>query len=429
MDDTTKEKGKKYGIYLLFAMPILAFGVIAALVMPFVANGIIPVAAASIGMVVLALVLIGVIFKIIMGVIGRIKKVRGSLGAIADGSLKLEENMLSKRNDEIGQMMNSINEAIRNFAKVVTGIRSASDSLNTLSDDFREAFGGMTNSLTQVSGEVENITVNTASQADKTIDIEEKIMEISRAIDTIAVNIESLVQSADKMKGYNESSDEIMKALIVSSQENQEAVENVRSQTDLTNQSALEIRQATEIIAGIAGQTNLLALNASIEAARAGEQGKGFAVVAEEIRILADQSRESSEQISRIVNTLIENSNVSVNTTKNVSDAFLRQNEKIGETEGILSLLNKEIENVSASISGINTEVISLEHHKDTMKIGVVTLTEAARKNTDSANETSNAMNEFEKIVKSCEVMTEQITSVAKDLVGNIEKVDLVMVQ
>ncbi len=61
-----------------------------------------------------------------------------------------------------------------------------------------------------------------------------------------------------------------MEELVNISKESGIAIENVRQQTDLTNQSAQEIRTATEIIAGISNQTNLLALNASIEAARAG---------------------------------------------------------------------------------------------------------------------------------------------------------------
>ena len=65
-----------------------------------------------------------------------------------------------------------------------------------------------------------------------------------------------------------------MQQLVEISRQNRQSIDEVQSQTDRTNQSALQIRTATEIIAGIASQTNLLALNASIEAARAGEQGK-----------------------------------------------------------------------------------------------------------------------------------------------------------
>ena len=91
------------------------------------------------------------------------------------------------------------------------------------------------------------------------------------------------------------------------------------------SRSVEKVNELTGEILNISSQTNLLALNASIEAARAGEHGKGFAVVAEEIRTLADQSRESTEQINHVVNVLLDNSSNSVQITEQVSEAFSRR--------------------------------------------------------------------------------------------------------
>lgn len=427
MEKKKKRVGMKTltSLLLLFAIPILVIGLVAIFLLKAVAAGSMAVGGATILILILMIAIAIAISICVRVLLGRLGKLAGSLDKIADGTLNMENNKLVERKDELGQMMRNVNEMVKSFAKIVVGIRNAVDSLDTLSGDFRESFQNMATAMEQVSLEVENITENTVSQAAQTKDIEGKILDISHGIDTIAGNIEALAQSADKMKEYNESSEAIMRELVHISQENSESIENVRSQTDLTNQSALEIRQATEIIAGIASQTNLLALNASIEAARAGEQGKGFAVVAEEIRTLADQSRESSEHISKIVYTLIENSNVSVDITQKVSDAFVQQNEKIRETEGIFTKLNQEIDSVSQSIGGISTEIGTLDNHKNVMKDGIVLLSGAAERNTVSAKETKGAMLEFESIVGDCKQATDQITLVTQELVGNIEKINM----
>ena len=425
MKQTEKSSKTLMMLLVTLAIPILLVGIAAIVIFGMVAKGGMAVATATMILVIIMVVVIALIGFGTRTALVRFAKVVGSVDKIADGSLDLEDNKLSERDDELGRMMRSLSDMVKSLAKVVVGIRNATESLDVLSDDFRDSFAHMETAMEHVSGEVGTITDNTVSQAEKTRNMNEKIQAISQAIDVIAANIEALDKSAGHMKEYNESSEKILKDLVDISQENGEAIENVRSQTDLTNQSALEIRQATEIIAGIAGQTNLLALNASIEAARAGEQGKGFAVVAEEIRTLADQSRESSEHISTIVNTLIENSGVSVEITRKVSEAFTMQNEKIRETEDIFKKLNQEIDSVGNSLAGISTEVTGLDHHKDAMMEGITTLTDAAEQNAESAEATANAMTEFSGIVTGCKEKTEQITDVTKDLISYIEKINM----
>lgn len=422
-NEKKKELLKKMSLFI--GLPVIAIGVLTIVLFSMLSKGKISVGFATVLTIIFIIVALAIIASVIVNLTGKISKVMGSLESIADGSLELEDNAVEYKNDQISQMVSSVNDMIKQFAQIVVGIRKATESLDDLSDEFKTSFASMSDAMERVSIEVNNITDNTQSQAGKTQDMAGIIMEISSAIDTIAGNIETLNQSADKMKEYNVSSGDIMHELVDISKENSTAIEDVISQTDLTNKSALEIRQATEIIAGIASQTNLLALNASIEAARAGEHGRGFAVVAEEIRELADQSRESSEHINTIVNTLIDNSNVSVNITKRVSEAFVKQNEKINETEEILSMLNGEIASVSTAITKISSEVSNLDNHKESMTDGIESLTASANENTSSANETSRSVTEFESLVNECQESTEKITAVTKELIHNIEKFNM----
>lgn len=422
-----QEKSQKLLFTLtgIVACPIIVAAVITVIFMRLVKNGTISVMAGTVGIIGIMVVLFAVLFMGVRAFVNRFHKIMNNLGQIADGTLTIEKNKLAERQDEWGDMMRSVNDLVVDFSKIVKSIWKAAATLKEVSKDFRISFDDMNESMECVRTEVGAIIDNTLSQAERTSDMEQKVNDMSKAIDVIVENVELLTNSAEKMKECNKNAESIMDELVSISQASSTAVENVRNQTDLTNQSAMQIRTVTEIIAGISSQTNLLALNASIEAARAGEQGKGFAVVAEEIRTLADQSRESSEQINAIVNELIENSNVSVDITQQVSEAFVKQNEKIQETESIFSSLNKEIAQVGESITGITAEVGGLQSYKEDMESGVTVLSDAAEKNTASAKETRESMEEFGELVASCKESTNQLTSVADELVENISKFNM----
>lgn len=423
MDDTKKMAWKKLlGAFVIFFLITAVWQVV---VLELLKNGVINTLVAMVLICLVTVVVFGLVFISVKTLLDAFRQLMndGKEVELSDGVAK-KANKLAENNGEIGQLVRTFQESISSFSQVVLGIKKATKELGEVSEDFKHIFKSMTTSLDQTGKAVTTITDNTISQADHTVDMKEKIDAISSTIDEIAENISMLAQSAEHMKESNKAAEAIMEELVNISRESGVAIENVRQQTDLTNQSAQEIRTATEIIAGISNQTNLLALNASIEAARAGEHGRGFAVVAEEIRTLADQSRESTEQINQIVNTLIDNSNVSVEITQKVSEAFVKQNEKIHDTEEIFRSLNEEIKNTSDAVEGISGEVNALDEHKTVIESGIASLTEFAEQNADSAKVTTENMEEFQQIVDQCNHATERIVSVSDELVGYLGKVN-----
>lgn len=422
-----EEKKKAIWGKVLFPLCILlaVIGIWEIAVLKLLEKGIVSTMLAAILLSLGTVVIFAEIFFVVKSLLDQIRAVVGGTEqGEPDGRIAEKAKRLAERDDELGEMMRTMQSSVTSFAQVLAGIQKAAGELGEASDSFKQISASMASALEQTGDAVESITGNTISQAEHTVDMKEKIEAISISIDRISENIESLAKSADSMKESNASAEKIMAELISISSESGKAIEDVRQQTDLTNNSAQQIRQATEIIAGISSQTNLLALNASIEAARAGEHGKGFAVVAEEIRTLADQSRESTEQINKIVNALIDNSNVSVQITQQVSEAFGRQNQKIQDTEEIFKSLNREIGIVGSSIGGIGTEVKDLEKHKNVMEKGITFLTDFAEQNAQNAEVTTENMEEFRQISDECEKTSKQIIAVSDELVDYIRRFD-----
>jgi len=349
-----------------------------------------------------------------------------NLGNVARGVLNFEmKPHLLDRGDEVGDIARAIQSLIDSLHEIITSITDSSKALEEFSDQFTSSFKLISTSISNVNIAVDEIAGGATSQAHETMSANQRVNEMGQALEETSHNVETLNSSSEKMKEYNKTAGKNLEELTEISEKTKESVNEVQKQTNLTNQSAQQIREATELITDIAAQTNLLSLNASIEAARAGENGRGFAVVADQIRNLSEQSRQSAERIVQIVNDLLENSDTSVKTMNEVTDNIKVQNDKLCETEQMFKSLNTEIYEVTEAITQISEQTTALNIHKETVTGIVDNLASIAEENAASTEETSASMMELNDIVTECHEAIGELTRLAVQLAENTKHFEM----
>lgn len=419
--DQEQKKKLLTALAIIISLPVLVVGIWTTLITILVSKG------SMLGMIlIIAGAFIGYAASLVVAKLAAdvVHKFLSNVSAIADGTVTIDNLSMpiGQNNHRINDIMQTVNEIAVSYAKIIASIENATTELGEVTENFNKLFNDMTAAEEDMSNNVNSISENIISQADRMQMITSELDSVSDEIEHISTNIENLTASADNMQNCNKSVESYITELIKLNSENSESIEKVREQTELTNKSAMNIRTATEIIASISNQTNLLALNASIEATRAGEAGRGFAVVAEEIRKLADQSKESTEQINESVNDLIDNAQFSVEITQKVTSAFAEQTEKINFTSSLFDSLRKEVNQVANAIGGIKSDALNLNNNKTSILEKVQDVTDFSNENEECAKTTLENVYHFEKIISECRNATDHVTSVSNQLIHNIQK-------
>ncbi|WP_277374083.1 methyl-accepting chemotaxis protein [Pseudomonas sp. AA-38] len=221
-------------------------------------------------------------------IVGPLQKVVGIARQIAAGDLTM--NIASDRRDELGQLMQAMQEMASSLRDLIGTLGAGITQLATAAEE--------------LSAVTEQTSAGVTQQRMETEQVATAMNEMTATVLDVARNAESAANSASEAEGQTRQGGAVVKQAIERIERLAQTVEeSVETITRLKGDSA-NIGTVLDVIKGIAEQTNLLALNAAIEAARAGEAGRGFAVVADEVRALARRTQESTAQIEQLIAAL-----------------------------------------------------------------------------------------------------------------------------
>lgn len=322
-----------------------------------------------------------------------VQKITNGLEEIANGNLAVEPIKVNNK-DEIGVMASTFNRMSKDLRGIVSSVRDTSLQVAANAEELSASSQESLASTQMVAKSAEEQMAASEQQVKHITSSVNSMLEMQQSVDQIASHNTEMLQATNGVNRLVDQGSSVvsdvatqMDTIHSTFQETTEIMQMMAKHSD-------DIQSITNLITDISEQTNLLALNAAIEAARAGEYGKGFAVVAEEVRNLAEQSKNSASEIESMVQLI---QNASANAVKAITTGGEKVKEGLNKTHESLSVFNEietGVQGVVEKVEFVSVAIKKIQDETERVTNGAKQVQELASSVADGANDTSAATEE-----------------------------------
>ena len=294
-----------------------------------------------------------------------LKNIKSSVDTILDGARHiaggdLRSKIMLDGDDEFAHIAHQFNTMVESMQKMIRKIKTTATEV-----------AGSSEELTANANQSAQVTQNVAQSITEVAEAAEKQMTIvtksSETIDDFQHGLEDVIVNQRRAREQTQATAEKAaegNAFVQTTVEQMNSIARTVQQTgeivSKLGERSKEIGNIVEIISNISGQTNLLALNAAIEAARAGEHGRGFAVVAEEVRKLAEESQNASQQIAELIRSIQEETDRAVSSMEEGRREAEKGKENVTATGESFSEILHMVEDVKTASLAVSKRVLEL---------------------------------------------------------------------
>ena len=345
---------------------------------------------------------------------------------IAEGNLNKEmDDKIKERNDELGTLAQAISKMTANLKSVITEMADIASDLSSSSEELSASSEEISASADQVGSAIQEVASGAEEQT-------AQIEETSSSVDNLASKIGNVEDMSDNM---DQKADNVMQNIKEGNQSINDSIEQVK---EVKNQSSAvstkinelgtlsqKIGDIVELINGISAQTNLLALNAAIEAARAGEAGRGFSVVADEIRELAEESSDATEQIAALIDDIQAGVDDTIQQMDKAEEAVSDGVNAIQTTESSFTEINEAAGSLRKLIADISGAAEEMADSSSKVESAIDEIASVSEQTSSNAEEVAASSEEQSASTEEIVNASESLASMAQKLSATVDQFNI----